>query len=145
MEQKIKEDLKQAQLMANGLVVATLRLLLSEIKNAEIAKGEALTDDEIVIVIQKELKKRRESAEAFHNGNRQELAEREEAEAAVLDQYLPDQLPEDELRAVIDETISSISAHTMQDMGRVIAAVRGKVGSAADGGTISRLVKEKLL
>lgn len=130
--------------MANGLVVATLRLLLSEIKNGEIAKGEPLTDPEIVVVIQKELKKRREAAEAFHNGNRQELAEREEAEAAVLDQYLPDQLPEDELRAIIEETVSSISAQGMQDMGRVIAAVRGKVGQAADGGTISRLVKEKL-
>ena len=144
MEEKIKNDLKQAQLMANELVVATLRLLLSEIRNAQIAKGEALSDQEITGVIQKELKKRREAAEAFHKGNREELAKREEAEAAILIQYLPEQIPEEELAAIIDETITTLGAKNVQDMGKVIAAVRAKVGQAADGGTISKIVKEKL-
>src|SRR6267378_3837589 len=103
MEEKIKADLKQAQLMENELVVATLRLLLSEIKNAEIAKGEPLPDEEIVGIIQKELKKRRESAEAFRKGDREELAEREEAEAAVLQSYLPEQMSTEELTKIVIE------------------------------------------
>jgi uncharacterized protein YqeY len=144
MEEKLRNDLKQAQLMANEIIVATIRLVLSEVRNAQISKGEALSDEEIVGVIQKELKKRRESAESFQKGNRPELATREEAEAAVLDQYLPEQLPDDELSAIIKETIGSLNAQGIQDMGRVIAVVRGRVGQAADGGKISMLVKEQL-
>src|SRR5260221_10891966 len=133
MEDKLKEDLKQAQLMANELVVATVRLLLSEIKNAQIAKGEALSDDEIFNVIQKELKKRRESAEAFKKGNRAELAQREEAEAAVLQAYLPTQMSTEELTKIVEQVINELGAKEMKDMGRVIGAVRAKVGSSADG------------
>ena len=144
MENKIKEDLKQAQLLGNEIVVATLRLLLSEIKNAEIAQGQVLSDDEIVQVIQKELKKRKESAEAFKTGNRQELVEREEAEAAVLHGYLPAQLSSEELTKIVIEVITELGAKEIKDMGRVIGAVRAKVGSSADGAAISQIVKEKL-
>ncbi len=144
MENQLKEDLKQAQLMENELVVATIRLVLSEIKNTQIAKREVLTDDEIVQVIQKELKKRREAAEAFRKGNREELAEREEAEAAVLQKYLPEQMSDDQLTKVINGVITELGAAEMKDMGRVIGAVRGKVGSSADGFKISQIVKEKL-
>jgi uncharacterized protein YqeY len=144
MEDKLKEDLKQAQLMENELVVATIRLLISEIRNAQIAQGEALTDDQILGVIQKELKKRREAAEGFRLGKREEMAEREEAEAAVLQKYLPAQMSDEELTKVINEVITELGAKEIKDMGRVIGAVRAKVGSAADGGKISQIIKEKL-
>jgi uncharacterized protein len=125
MEEKLKEDLKQAQLMANELVVATIRLLLSEIRNAQIAKGEVLTDDEIIQVIQKELKKRRESA-------------------AVLQTYLPQQMSLEQLTKVVEEVINELGAREVKDMGRVISAVRAKVGSSAEGSAVSQIVKEKL-
>lgn len=144
MEDELREDLKQAQLMGNEIVVATLRLLLSEVKNAEIAKGETLTEEDIIQVIQKELKKRKESAEAFRSGQREELAAREEAEAAVLQAYLPQQLSSEELTKIVIEVITELDAKEMNDMGRVIGAVRAKVGSAADGAAISQIVKEKL-
>lgn len=144
MENRLREDLKQAQLMANGLVVATLRLLLSEIRNTQIAKGQVLSDDDVTQVIQKELKKRRESAEVFKQGNRHELAEREEAEAAVLEKYLPEQMSDEELTKIIEAVITEVGASEVKDMGRVIGAVRQKVGSLADGAKISQIVKEKL-
>jgi uncharacterized protein YqeY len=144
MENQLREDLKEAQLMENELVVATLRLLLSEIRNAQIAKGQELSDDEIVSVLQKELKKRREAAEAFKAGNRIEMAEREEAEAAVLQKYLPAQMSDEELTKIVEEVIKEVGATEIKDMGRVIGAVRGKVGSSADGSKISQIVKEKL-
>ncbi len=144
MESKLREDLKQAQLMENELVVATLRLLLSEITNAQIAKGEKLSDDEIITVIQKELKKRRESAEAYRNAHREELLEREEAEAAILESYLPEQMSDEELSEVVRETIQNLGASGIKDMGRVIAEVKSKVGKAADGARISSKVREGL-
>jgi uncharacterized protein len=144
METRLREDLKKAQLMTNELEVATIRLVLSEMRNAQITKGEALSEEEIIGVIQKELKKRRESVLAYRQGNREELAEREEAEAAVLEKYLPEQLSKEELTKIVEETISEVGAKTIQDMGKVIGAVRGKVGQKAEGATISMLVKENL-
>jgi uncharacterized protein YqeY len=144
MEQTLREDLKKAQLMANEIEVATIRLVLSEMRNVQINKGESLSDEEIGGVIQKELKKRRESAQAFRQGNREELAEREEAEAAVLEHYLPAQLSKEELTQIVEQIITELGAKSIQDMGRVIGAVRGKVGQKAEGSVISLVVKEKL-
>lgn len=150
MEDKLKEDLKQAQLMANEIVVATLRLVLSELIYLRVRKGlknddnASLSDGDVISVIQKELKKRRESAEAFRKGKREELAEREEAEAAVLGQYLPEQMSDEELTKVVEGVITELGASQMSDMGRVIGAVRAKAGFLADGAKISQIVKEKL-
>lgn len=150
MENQLKEDLKKGQLMENELVVATLRLVLSELTYLKVAKGlkneegATLSDADVLAVIQKELKKRRESADAFRKGNREELAEREEAEAAVLTTYLPEQLSDEQLTNTIDQVITELGASEIKDMGRVMAAVKAKVGSAGDGGKISQIVKGKL-
>jgi uncharacterized protein len=146
MEEKIKEDLKQAQLLRNVNSISTLRLLISEVNNLKIQKGEdSLSDNDVVTVIQKELKKRREASSEFRKGNREELAQKEEAEAAVLEQYLPDQLSDEELTKFVEDSINEVGAKELKDMGRVIGVVMSKVAGQADGARISALVKEKLL
>ncbi len=140
---QLQQDLKQAQLDRNETRVSTLRLLISEIKNAEISKGGALSDADTLSIVQKETKKRKEAATAFRGGNREESAQKEEAELKVLESYLPKQLTTEELTKVVEETINEVGATSIADMGRVIGAVMGKIKGQADGGTVSNLVKEK--
>ncbi|MBI2011906.1 GatB/YqeY domain-containing protein [Candidatus Daviesbacteria bacterium] len=144
MQNKIQEDLKQAQLDRNELKVSTLRLLLSEVNNAKIQKGQELSDEEITGVIQKEIKKRKESIESFRKGAREDLALKEEAEAKVLESYLPTQLSDEELTKIIDLAINEVGANSIADMGKVIGKVMSQVSGKADGGRVSNLVKQKL-
>lgn len=159
---QLQEDLKQAQLARDEVKVSTLRLLLSEIKNAEIVlrqhappseassgqvKGPSaggLSDEDLVSVVQKEVKKRKEAVLAFRNGGREEQAQKEEAEAKILEGYLPAQMQVEELTKIIENTINEVGAKGIADMGKVIGAVMGKVRGQADGGTVSSIVKEKL-
>lgn len=144
MLEKIWEDLKKAQHARNELVVSTLRLLISEITNSQIAKGDQLTDTEIISVIQREVKKRKEASEGFRKGSREELAFKEESEAKILEAYLPQQISDEELTKLVEDAINNTGASSMQDMGKVIGQVREKVGQQADGARISALVKERL-
>lgn len=142
--QKLQEDLKQAQLSREETRVLTLRLLLSEIKNTEISKGVELTDPEVVSVIQKEAKKRRESIESFNKGGREDLVVKEEAELTILQAYLPEQMPNEELTKIIEETINEVGASSPADMGKVMSNVMNKVVGRAEGRVVSQLVKERL-
>lgn len=142
--EKLQEDLKQAQLARDEIKVSTLRLLLSEIKNAQIQKGNELVDADIVSVIQKEAKKRRESIESFKSGSREDLAQKEEAELNILQAYLPAQMTTEELTKLVTEAITETGAAGLQDMGKIMSAVMGRVAGRADGSTISQLVKERL-
>jgi|SRR3989338_2518317 len=144
MQDQIQEDLKQAQLGRDEVKVSTLRLLLSEIKNTEIAKGDELSDADIVATIQKEVKKRKEAAEGFRKGNREDQASAEEAELKILEAYLPAQLSNEELTEIVDQAITEIGATQISDMGRVISLVMSKAAGKVDGGRVSSLVKEKL-
>lgn len=142
---QIQTDLKNAQLARDELKVSTLRLLLSEVKNAEIAQGQQLSDDDIISVVSKEVKKRKEAALSFRNGGREDSAQKEEAEAKVLESYLPEQLTTEELTKIVSEAITETGASGVTDMGQVIGIVMGKVKGRADGGTVSGMVKERLL
>ena len=144
MLDRIQADLKNAQLSRAEIKVSTLRLLLSEIKNGEIAKGESLSGEDIISVIQREVKKRKEAAEAFRSGGREEAAVREEAELKILEGYLPAQMSSEELTKLVEEVIDEVGATSMVDMGKVIGAVMGKVKGKADGSQVSNLVKERL-
>lgn len=145
MENKIKENLKQAMVSRNEIEVSTLRLLLSEINNLRIQKrAEQLEESDIISVVQRELKKRKEAVEGYRKGNREELAQKEEAEAKVLEKYLPEQLSDEELTKIVEDFINNIGAKSLADMGRVIGTVMGKVGQGASGSRVSALVKEKL-
>ncbi|OGE31431.1 hypothetical protein A3C59_02210 [Candidatus Daviesbacteria bacterium RIFCSPHIGHO2_02_FULL_36_13] len=153
MVDDIATALKQAQLDRDETKVSTLRLLLSEIKNAEIAKGGELSNEDIISVVQKEIKKRKEAAIGFRSGGREESALKEEAESKVLEVYLPAQMEVDQLTKIIEDTISEAcqlalvtgsEKPSLQDMGRIIRLVMDKVKGQADGGTVSLLVKQKL-
>lgn len=141
---RIQNELKKAQLSKDGIVVSTLRLLLSEIHNAQIQKGSDLEDTEIVSVIQRELKKRAEATAAFRSGGREEMAAKEEAEAEILKGHLPPQLTDEELQKLIDEAITEVGAVGISDIGKVIGVVMGKVKGQAEGGRVSLMVKGKL-
>lgn len=150
LQEKLQQELKSALLARDEVKVSTLRLLLSEIKNAEIAlrqdSGQAnLSDEQIIGVIQREVKKRTEAATGFRSGGREDQAQKEEAELKVLEGYLPVQISTDQLTKIVEETISEVGAVSVADMGRVMGVVMGKVASRADGGTVSALVREKLL
>ena len=144
MEEKIKEDLKQSQLAKDALKVSTLRMLLSEMKYAQIKKGDELTDEDVVSVVQREIKKRQESIEAFEKAGRSEMAENEKAETEILKTYLPPQMSEEEVSRLVDEAVVETGATSAADMGKVIGLVMKKVGQAAPGSVVSALVKQKL-
>lgn len=142
---EIENDLKQAQLERRELEVSVLRMLLSEIKYLKIQKGvEELEDKDLLQVIQKELKKRKEAEESFKTGGRMDSAEKEGLEAKILEKYLPEQISDSELETQIDEAIRKTGASSMQDMGKVIGMVMANVGSGADGLRVSSMIKNKL-
>lgn len=141
---KLQQDLKNAQLARDEIKVSTLRLLLSEIRNGEIDQGNEVSESDIVSIVQKEIKRRKEAAAGFRSGQREEQAKKEEAEAEILKQYLPTQLSNEELTKIIEESINDVGATAIGDMGKVIGMVMGRVKGSADGATVSALVKEKL-
>lgn len=147
LKEQIQDDMKAAMLSGNRFVGDVLRDLKAAILNEEVATGkrdEGLSDEEVEKVIAREVKKRSESIRLYRDNDREELAAAEEKESQVLEKYLPKQLDEAELLGVIDSVIDEIKPEGMRDMGRVIGAVKAKVGNSADGATISQLVKQKL-
>lgn len=141
---QIQSDLKNAQLSRDEVKVSTLRLLLSEIHNIQIEKGSEVSDQDIVSVLQREVKKRKEAAIGFRSGGREESALKEEAELKILEEYLPSQLSNEELTKLVQDTINELGAKSLADMGKVMGVVMGKVSGRADGGTASAIVKERL-
>ena len=150
---QIQTDLKNAQLARDETKVSTLRLLLSEIKNGEIAKGGPLSEGDMISVIQREVKRRKEAAAGFRAGGREESAVKEEQEARVLETYLPAQISTEELTKLVEDTISEAcqlalvngsAKPSLQDMGKIIGLVMGKVKGRADGSQVSSIVKERL-
>jgi uncharacterized protein YqeY len=147
VKDQIQEDLKQAMLAKDEFKLSTLRMLKSALQYYEINKGGAgysATDEDIMDVVEKEVKKRRESIVMYKSGGRNELAEKEEKELQILQAYLPEQMSEDEVKKLVDEAVNSTGASTMQDMGKVMGALMPKVKGKADGNLVSRLVREKL-
>lgn len=123
-----------------------LRYLRSEVKNAEIEKGRELSHDEVVQVIQRQVKQRRESAEQFEQGNRQDLVDVEVAQIAILEQYLPPQLSDDELEQIAGEIATQLELSGARDMGKLMGPLREQVGARAEGRAMSdaaRTVLEK--
>lgn len=145
MEQKLREDLKSAMISKDEVKVSTLRLLLSELTYAKVAKKvETLSDEDIISVIQKAVKQRKESITSYKAGDREDLAVKEEAELAILETYLPEQISDEELTKIVDESITKSGASSMGDMGKVIGMVMGQVGQKVEGARVSSLVKERL-
>ncbi len=124
--------------------LSTIRMLISEIKKVQIDKQKELTDEEIIQVIQKYAKQRKESIKQYKEAGRNDLAEKEQKELDIVSKFLPEALSEDEIQKIVDDVIAETGASSMKDMGKVMKIVMGKVKGRADGSVVSRIVKEKL-
>jgi uncharacterized protein YqeY len=146
LKQRLQADLTASMKARDELTTATLRMALTAIGNEEVAGKAArqLSDDEVLKVIAREAKKRREAADAFASGGRPDRAERELAEGAVLDGYLPTQLSDDELVALVREAVAEAGASGPQAMGAVMKVVGPKVAGRAEGGRVAAAVKAAL-
>lgn len=147
LKSQIETDLKAALLGGDRFVSEVLRGLKAVILDEEVKQGkrdEGLDDETIEKLIAREVKKRQDSATQYEAAGRPELVEAEKAESKVIEAYLPEQISEDDIKKTIDETIAAMGVSDMSGMGQVIGAVKDKLGNAADGGTIARLVKEAL-
>jgi uncharacterized protein YqeY len=121
-----------------------LRLILSSLRAAEKELQRPLHDDEELQVLQRERKRRLESAEAFRAGGREQQAEAEEADLAVLEEFMPEPLSEEDLERIVDDVIAEVGATSMRDLGRVMADVMPQIAGRADGSAVSQIVREKL-
>ncbi len=147
VEERIDSDLKAAMRARETQKLGVLRMLKSALKNAAIEKGGAgasLEDAEATQVIRKQVKQRQDSIESFEKGGRTELAEKEKAEMAILQQYLPAALSGEELVRLVRETIAELGATSKAEMGAVMKAMGPKVGGRADGRTVSQEVQRQL-
>jgi uncharacterized protein YqeY len=143
---QIRADLTAAMKRRDDVATSALRMALAAVKEAAVAGKEAkeLTDDEILKVLNKEVKRRDEAAEAFRNADRPDRADREQAERYILAAYLPAALTPDELEAIITEVLTEGGFSGMQAMGPAMKAVTAKVAGRADGKTVSDLVRARL-
>ncbi len=147
LKEKIDADLKTAMLAGDKDKVSTLRGLKSAVLNVEIASNKrdaGLSDNEVMATLQKEAKKRQESADLYAKGGNAERAEAELAEKTLIEKYLPAQASDEEIAKVVDRMVFDTGATGMQAMGQVIGMVKAELGAGTDGAAIARIVREKL-
>jgi len=160
LKEKLQNDIKEAMKAGDAVRRLVLSLLQSAIKNKELEKRaklsktgtdvdkleelSKLSDEEIMDVISSEAKKRRESVESYEKGGREELAQKERDELAILMEYMPEQMSEDEIREEVKKAIAETGAKEIKEMGKVLQVLMPKVKGKADGQTVSRIVKEEL-
>jgi uncharacterized protein len=141
---RIEGELQDARRARADARRDALSLILSALRSAEKDLQRELSDEEELQVLQRERKKRLEAAEAFRNAGRDEQADAEEAELAVLEEFMPSPLSEEELEEIVDDAIAEVGATSLRDLGRVMKDVMPQVAGRADGGAVSQLVREKL-
>lgn len=144
LAERIRNDVKAAMKSGDRTRLSTLRLLASELHNRRIELGRDLTDDDAMEVLTRALKKRREAEEVYAQRGREDRAATEAAEAAVIEEYLPERLDTAALDALIDEAVAASGASTAKDMGRVMGWLMPRIKGRADGAEVSRKVKERL-
>lgn len=151
LKKRIASGLKQAMKDRDAIRLSTLRLINAAVKDSEIAlrgreEGEQreLSDTEVLAILTKMVKQRHDSARAYEEGGRLELAEKENAEIEVIEEFLPAQLTEAEQADAIDAAIAEVGAETLRDMGKVMAALKGKYAGQMDFGAVGPLVKDRL-
>jgi uncharacterized protein YqeY len=142
--ERLESELKQAMLARDEARRDALRLLIASLRGAEKELQRTLHEDEELQVLQRERKRRQEASEAFRSAGRDEQAEAEDRELAVLEEFMPEPLGEDDLEEIVDSAIAEVGATSMRDFGRVMADVMPQVSGRADGSVVSQLVREKL-
>lgn len=146
-KKQLQEELKQSMLAKDELKTSVLRLLLSAINYYEIQKGGAgyeASDEDVLTVIQQQVKQRRDSIEQYKAGNRQDLADKEQKELEILQTYLPEQMSNEVIKKLVIEAIKETGAASIADMGKVMGALMPRVKGKTDGGLVSKIVKEEL-
>ena len=148
LRDKILDDLKSAMKAKDAERLNVLRSLKAKLLEKEISErkgGEAtLSDDQVVEVLMKAAKQRKESIQQFEEGGRDDLVQKEKKELKIIEEYLPDMMSEEEIREEVKEQIDKMGAENMSDMGKVMGALMGRLKGKAEGATISRIVKEEL-
>jgi uncharacterized protein YqeY len=146
LKQTLRDDLQTSMRAKDELRTATIRMVLTALTNEEVAGDTAreLSDDEVLVVLRREAKKRKEAATAFADGGRPERAQREQDELAVVEAYLPQQLDDEALAALVSEAITATGASGPKAMGPVMKAVQASVAGRADGGRVSAEVRRQL-
>jgi hypothetical protein len=152
IKNQIQADTISAQKAGNAMVLGTLRMLLAAVALKEkdiryklsLEKEPELADEQIIEVLTSEIKKRKDAIVLYEQGNRPELAEKEKKEIEALKKYLPEQLSPEELKKIVEESVNKVGAEEIKDMGKVMADLNPKIKGKADGGEVSKIVKEFL-
>jgi uncharacterized protein YqeY len=144
IQEQITSDLKEAMKNKDMAKLSVLRMISSVVKNKELEKKDSLTDEEVLSILSSEAKKRKEAIAGFESAGRPELAEGEKTELELIQTYLPEQMSEEEVRAIIEEAVKSTGAQSMQEIGLVMKEVMPKVKGKADGNLVNSIVKELL-
>lgn len=144
MKKKLLEDLKEAMKEKNEIKKNAIQMVRAGILQIEKDKGIELTDEQIIELISKEVKKRKDSIADYEKGGREDLVNQIKEEISYLEKYLPKQLTEEEITVIVKEIIAELGATSMKDMGRVMKSAKEKMGVSADGKTINKVVKENL-
>ncbi len=145
IQDQLNNDMKVAMKAQDKTKLSVIRMILSSIRNAEIEKKAPLTDDQVLDILVREQKQRKDSLVEFTKGNREDLATKEAAEIEIIEEYLPEQLTEAEVREIVAAIISEVGATTKADIGKVMGRVMPAVKGRADGKTINRIVQEFIL
>ncbi len=144
LTEQLQADMKTAMRDGDAHRRDTLRMVIAAVQNAAKEKRADLSDEEVLVVLSRQVKTRRESIKAYRDAGRDDLADKEQAEIDVLGPYLPEQMSEDEIRALVVEAIASTEASSARDMGRVMGQLMPKVRGRADGKLVSSIVNEEL-
>ena len=144
LRDKIKNDLKDAMRSGDNITRGVLRMLISDIKNAEIEKSGEVGDKEVVEIIKRSVKRQKDSIEQYTKGDREDLANQEKIELEILEKYMPEQMSEDEVRKIVIKIIKKSEAVSASDFGKIMGAVMKEIGNKADGNIVSGVVREEL-
>ncbi|RYL91573.1 GatB/YqeY domain-containing protein [Sporolactobacillus sp. THM7-4] len=141
---RLTTDMKQAMRAKDKVRLSVIRMIKTSMQNESIKLGRELSDDEALSVLTRELKQRKDSLQEFENAGRQDLVDEVSKEIEIVQSYMPEQLSDDELQSIIEETISEVGAKSKADIGKVMKAVMPKIKGRADGSSVNRLVRSQL-
>lgn len=144
LSERLNDDMKQAMKNQDKFKLSVIRMIRSSVKNLEIDQRRTLEDNEVLEVLTRELKQRKDSLQEFEKAGRDDLAADLHKEIAIISEYLPEQLGEAELKAIVEETVREVGASSKAEMGKVMAALMPKVKGRADGKLVNQLVQRQL-
>ena len=144
LKQRLIDDMKTAMKAKDKDKLKAIRMIIGAIKQKEVDERIEVNDEQVLVVIQKMVKQRKDSISQFKEASRDDLVEVEEAELVVINNYMPVQLSEDEIATVVDKTITNLGASSMQDIGKLMGLLKGQLAGKADMGVVSSIIRSKL-